>query len=70
MLLATKVQVMVTMKLPVRSVFLKKVLRQPVMKEYWSSTLWFRNVDCANWRNSCIGHRTTVYLCRKYSRIM
>jgi len=50
--------------------FLKKNLRQPVMKEYWSSTLWFLNVDCANWRNSCIGDRTTVYLCRKWSKIM
>jgi len=50
--------------------FLKKYMRQPVMKEYWSSSLWFRNVDCANWRNSCIGDRTTVYLCRKWWRIM
>jgi len=36
------------MKLSVRSMFLKKDLPQPVMKEYWSSTLWFLNVDCAN----------------------
>ena len=52
----------VTMKLSGRSMFSKKNLRQPVMKEYWSSTLWFRNVDCANWRNSCIDDRTTSYL--------
>jgi len=25
----------------------------------------FRNVNCATWRNSCIGDRTIVYLCRK-----
>ena len=42
--------------------FRKKHLRQPVMKEYGSSTLWFRNVDCANWRNSCFDDRTFVYL--------
>jgi len=40
----------------------KKDLRQPFMKECWSSTLSFRNVDCANWRYSCIVDRTTVYL--------
>jgi len=40
------------------------------MKDYWISTLWFRNVDCANWRNSSIGDRTTVYLCRNWSKIM
>jgi len=28
--------------------FSKKDLRQPIMKVYWSSTLWFRNVDCAS----------------------
>jgi len=50
------------MKLSVRSMFSKKDLRQPVMKEYWSSTLWFRNANCANWRNSCIDDRTTVNL--------
>jgi len=53
------------MNLSVRSMFSKKDLRQPVMKEYWSSHLWFRNVDCANWRNSSTGDRTTVYLWRK-----
>ena len=42
--------------------FRKKHLREPVMKEYWSSTLWFRNVDCAYWRNSCIDDRSTLYL--------
>jgi len=47
--------------------FSKKDLRQPVMKDYWNSTLWFRNVVSANWRNSCTGDRTTTYLCRKRS---
>jgi len=58
------------MKLSVRSTFSKKDLRKPVMKEYWSSTIWFRNVVCANWSNWCIGDRTTEYLCRKWSRII
>jgi len=50
------------MKLSVKSMFSKKGLRQPFMKEYWNSTLWFRNVDCSNWRNSFIDDRSTVYL--------
>jgi len=25
----------------------------------------FCNMNCANWRNSCIGARTAVYICRK-----
>jgi len=50
------------MKLSVRGTFSKRDLRLPVMKVFWSSTVWFRNVDCANWRNSYIDDRTTVYL--------
>jgi len=57
------------MKLSVRSMFSKKDLQPPAMKECWSSTLWLRNVEWANWRNSCIEDGTTVYR-QKWSRIM
>jgi len=47
--------------------FSKHDLRQPMIKEFevrsrdYLCCPSFRNVNCANWSNSCIGDRTIVY---------
>jgi len=54
----------------------KHDLRQPMLKDYsvrpkdYRWYIWFRNMNCANWRNSCIVTRTNVYYSRKWSQIM
>jgi len=52
--------------------FSKQDLRQPMMKNIYVRprdylcNLRLRNVNCANWRNACIGDRTIVFFCRKW----